>query len=87
MNHQDLAAAIHRAAFLRDVNRADEIARLCQLPIPVVLDALRCGDLPGREFPGEGWRVTKRATLVWLESRAASSQKAPGAEAAGEERS
>lgn len=69
MKDEDLAAAIHRAAFLRDINPAEDVARLARVPASVVLDALRTGALLGREFPGLGWRVTKRAALAWIESR------------------
>jgi hypothetical protein len=71
MSYQDLAAAIHRAAFLKDINAADDLARLARVPTSVVLDALRTGELPGREFSGLGWRVTKRAALSWIEAREA----------------
>lgn len=80
MKDLDLAESIHRAAFLRDINSADDLARLARVPTSVVLDALRSGTLPGREFPGLGWRVTKRAALLWLEHGKSSAPNERGLE-------
>jgi hypothetical protein len=51
---------------LRAVSSPDELAFSMRVPVSVVLDALARGELPGRKFPGLGWRIGKRAAECWL---------------------
>ncbi len=64
-----MAVAVHRAAFLRDINDPAEIAHLARLPVSVVTDALRTGALAGREFGSLGWRASRRSVIDWIEGR------------------
>ncbi|MBK8172749.1 MAG: hypothetical protein IPK60_20760 [Sandaracinaceae bacterium] len=65
------AEALLRSAYLADINTVDAVARLADVPVDVVLRDLRAGRLAGREFPGLGWRITKRAVVAWIESASA----------------
>lgn len=64
-----LIAAAHARRYLGDVVAPEDLAQIGRLPVEQVLDALRSGELPGRHFPGSGWRVSKRAALAWIEGR------------------
>jgi hypothetical protein len=63
------ARALHREKYLSEFNEPEDVARLAGVPLGLVLEALHSGDLPGREFPAHGWRITKRAALTWMERR------------------
>jgi excisionase family DNA binding protein len=51
---------------LRAILTPDELAHSLRVPASVILAALASGELPGRKFPGLGWRISKRAAECWL---------------------
>lgn len=69
-NSTDWVRALYEAAHLPDLIAPEVLARHLDVPPDTVLDALKAGDLPGREFDPGTWRITKRAALAWVERRA-----------------
>lgn len=69
MSGKKKASATQKPASELDVLTAPQAAQIASLSLRVVMDALRSGELKGKNYAGrKGWVTTRRALSDWIEN-------------------